>query len=159
MTSKKTNPVPGPRESISDVAASLSEPFSLANMLLSLHAHHPTITEKLSVSILDTKIAAEEVLASNSNDLCVYELQSDAIASVDDKLNSIAGLNNDGDNDGASSKNDKPQDDTPMDVEDITNGNDTTSKSTKSNTTTKIVDGAVSEGGGKYILLFEFLCI
>ena len=55
------------------------------------------------------------------------------------------------------SKDGAPSNDTTMDVNDITNGNDTTSKSTTSDTTTKIVDD--SDGGGKYILLFEFLCI
>ena len=38
----------------------------------------------------------------------------------------------------------------------VASGNDTTCKSTKSDTTTKNFDGALSDGGGKYILLFEF---
>lgn len=153
MTSKKTNPGHGPRESISDVAASLSEPFSLANMLLSLHAHHPTITEKVTVSTLDRKVVAAELLSSNSNELDTYELQKKAIESVNKSMDNKDGApsNDSASKDSASkdsvSKDDTPMDDTPMDVEDITKGNDKTSKSTS----VEIVDG--SDGGGKYIVI------
>lgn len=142
-------PKTGPREYISGVAESLSEPLSLANLLLSLHAQHPTITEKFTVSTLDRKVVAAELLSSNSNELDTYKLQKKAIESVNKSMDNKDGApsNDCASKDSGASKDDTPMDDTPMDVEDITKGNDKTSKSTS----VEIVDG--SDGGGKYIVI------
>ena len=149
------------KQSTSSVRDDMLEKVSDFSALDSLNELESILCTDVKMSFQSFNAGAEE-LKSTATDLDDLDVMQGVVKDTDAKLficddGKVASEDETLDVVGAS-KVGAPSNDTTMDVNDITNGNDTTSKSTTSNTTTKIVDD--SDGaGGKYILLFEFLCI